>query len=179
MYLLQNKKTRPYMVILSILALIALSMLGLTLSAYVKQVNLFDDGWVGPKYFAFELDGDTATKSLAPGNSVEYRFSVKNYNQDGTAQVDLRVSIEIKFPEKLAGTGTIKAELYHGEDLLASDLGSGTLAATGSTLPGGTQTSDAYTLRLTWQDMDMEYLGTIKLEEFEVSDIEFNVSAYQ
>ena len=50
MSLLLNKKYRPLVIVLSILAVIAISMLGVTLSAYIKQVNLFGDGWVGPKY---------------------------------------------------------------------------------------------------------------------------------
>lgn len=179
MSLLRNKKTRPIVIVLSILAVIAVSMLGVTLSAYIKQINLFDGGWIGPKYFAFEIDSDSAAKSLAPGESVDYDFDVRNFNEEGTAQVDLHVSIEIGYPAQLAGTGVIKADLYHDGALLASDTGSGSLAVTGSTLPGGTDTTDRYTLTLTWQDMDMEYLGEIQSGEFDASDVNISVSAYQ
>ena len=105
MSLPRNKKFRPLVAILSILAVIALSMLGVTLSAYIKQINLFGDGWVGPKYFAFEIDSTGDTKSMAPGESVDYVFHIRNYNEEGTSQVDLRVSIEIEYPGQLAGTG--------------------------------------------------------------------------
>ncbi len=179
MSLLRNKKTRPIVIVLSILALIAISMLGVTLSAYIKQINLFDGGWIGPKYFAFEIDSNSDTRSLAPGESVDYNFDVRNYNEEGTAQVNLHVSIEIEYPAQLAGTGVIRADLYHDGALLISDIGSGTVAVTGSTLPGGTQTTDRYTLTLTWQDMDMEYLGEIQSNTFEASDVNISVSAYQ
>lgn len=179
MLLLRNKKYKPIVIILSILAVIAVSMLGMTISAYVKQINLFSGGWVGPKYFAFEIDSSGETKSLAPGESVNYVFNVSNFNEEGAAQVDLHVSIEIEYPAQLAGTGVIKADLYKDGNLLKSDTGSGALAVTGSTLPGGTQTTDQYILKLTWQDMDMNYLGEIKGNEFDASDINISVSAYQ
>jgi len=154
-------------------------MLGVTLSAYIKQVNLFDEGWVGPKYFAFEIDSTGDTKSMAPGESVDYVFHVRNYNEEGTSQVDLRVSIEIEYPGQLAGTGVIKAELYYDGALITSDTGSGTLASSGKTLPGGAQTNDVYTLKLTWLDSDLEYLGEIRENDFAVSDIKISVSGYQ
>ena len=179
MFLLRNKKARPIVIVLSILLVIAVSMLGVTLSSYVKQLSLFNSGWIGPKYFAFNIDSAGDTKSLAPGESVSYDFNVRNYDENGVSQVDLHVAIEIDYPGQLAGTGVIKAELFHGGDLITSDTGSGTLAAAGSTLPGGSEYADGYTLKLTWLESDMEYLGEIKANEFDVSDVQIRVSGYQ
>ena len=88
--------------------------------------------------FAFEVDSTGDTKSMAPGESGDYIFYVRNYDDDGTAQVDLRVSIEIEYPSQLAGTGVIKAELFYEGTLISTDTGSGTLASSGKILPGGT-----------------------------------------
>jgi len=170
---------KPLIVVLSLLAVIAVSMLSVTLSAYVKELQLFGSGWVGPKYFAFDIDSDGSTKNLAPGESVSYDFNVSNFDDSGVAQVPLHVSIEIDYPAQLAGTGSIQADLYHGGSLLASDTGTGSLAATGETLPANSATTDSYTLSLTWIDSDMVMLGDMVNETFDPSTINIKVSAYQ
>jgi hypothetical protein len=175
----RKRLLRPLIVILSLLAVIAVSMLSVTLSAYVKELQLFNGGWVGPKYFAFNIDSDGSTKSLAPGESVSYNFSVCNFDGSGVAQVPLHVSIEIAYPPQLAGTGVIRADLYHGGTQLASDTGSGSLAVTGVTLPANSATTDSYTLTLTWLDSDMVFLGDRVNESFDPSTINISVSGYQ
>ena len=173
------KIVRFFIATLSLFAVIAVSMLTVTLSAYVKQVQLFGDGWLGPKYFAFDIDSNGETKSLAPGEAISYDFFVRNFDGDGVAQIPLHVAIEIEYPAQLAGTGLIQADLYHDESKLASDAGSGTLAVTGATLPAGSATTDTYTLKLTWVDSDLEYLGDLVSESFDPSTINITVSGYQ
>lgn len=175
----RNRLLKLVIVVLSLLAVIAVSMLSVTLSAYVKELQLFGGGWVGPKYFAFDIGNDAGTKSLAPGETVSYDFSVSNFDGNGVAQVPLHVSIEIAYPAQLAGTGAIRADLYHGGSLLASDTGSGSLAATGETLPANSATTDSYTLSLTWIDSDMTLLGDKVGETFDPSTISISVSGYQ
>ncbi len=175
----RKKYVKPLLAVLSLLAVIAISMLGITLSAYVKELQLFSDGWLGPKYFAFESESDGGTKSLAPGESVTYDFTVRNYDDSGVAQVPLHVSIEIDYPGQLAGNGALQAELLREGLLLASDLGTGSLAVTGTTLPAGIATIDHYTLKLTWVDSDMVYLGDIQSNDFDASVISIRVSGYQ
>ena len=175
----QKRKAKPWIVVLTILALIAVSMLGITLSSYIKELQLFGSGWVGPKHFAFSIDKSGDTKNLAPGESVEYTFSVRNHDNDGVSQIPLHVSIEIAYPPQLAGTGIIQADLYREGTLLASDVGGGALAASGSTLPANTATTDHYALTLTWLDSDVEYLGEIQSKEQEPSIISISVSGYQ
>ncbi|MFH0793667.1 MAG: hypothetical protein ABIG45_00520 [Bacillota bacterium] len=175
----RKKHVKPLLAVLSLLAVIAISMLGITLSAYVKELQLFSNGWLGPKYFAFETQSDGSTKSLAPGESVTYDFTVCNHDGNGVSQVPLHVSIEIDYPGQLAGSGAIQAELLREGSLLASDQGTGSLAVTGATLPAGTATTDHYTLKLTWVDSDMVYLGELKSTEFDPSVISIRVSGYQ
>jgi len=170
---------KALIVILSIVALLAISMLTVTISAYVKELNLFNSGWIGPKYFSFNLESSDSTKKLAPGESAEYRFTVSNNDSSGVSQVPLHVSIEIDYPAQLAGTGSILAELYLDGSVLASDTGSGFLAVMGATLPGGEATTDTYTLKLTWLDTDLKALGVMVDEDFEPSDINIRVSGYQ
>ena len=175
----KKKILKPVFVVLSLLAVLAVSMLGITLSAYVKEVQLFGSGWLGPKYFAFDIDSNGEARSLAPGGSVDYNFTVRNHDGAGVSQVPLHVSIEISYPEQLAGTGVIQADLYREGSMLASDTGSGSLAVTGATLPAGTATTDGYTLKLTWLDMDMDLLGEMVDNNFEPSDVNIRVSGYQ
>ncbi len=174
-----RRRGRPLLVILALLAVLAASMLGVTFSAYVRELNLFGSGWVGPKYFAFEAAAATANQTLAPGASVNYAFTVRNDDGGGVAQVPLHVSIEITYPAQLAGTGAIQAELLRGGAVLASSTGTGTLSAAGATLPAGTATADAYTLRLTWQNADLALLGGMKDTPFDPSSITVRVSGYQ
>jgi hypothetical protein len=155
------------------------SMLGITLSSYVKQLQLFGEGWVGPKYFAFEVDSNSSQKSLAPGETVTYDISVSNHDNQGVAQIPLHVSIEIEYPTQLAGTGAILAELYYNGTVLASDTGTGLLTAVGATMPANTSTTDIYSLKLTWQNADMVLLGDIQSTIFDPSSIDIRVSGYQ
>ncbi len=170
---------KAIIVVLSLLTMIAVTMLGVTLSSYVKELQLFGSGWLGPKYFAFELDSDGGTKSLAPGENTEYDFYVHNFDANGTAQVPLHVSIEITYPPQLAESGAIKAELYRGGSLLASSTGTGSLNVTGNTLPANAATTDHYTLRLTWVDANLAVLGTKVSQTFDPSTISISVSGYQ
>lgn len=175
----RSRFRKPLIVVLSFLAVISVSMLGVTLSSYVKQLQLFGEGWVGPKYFAFEVDSSGTQQSLAPGETVTYDFTVSNYDGQGVAQVPLHVSIEIDYPTQLAGTGAILAELYYNGTVLASDTGSGFLTAAGSTMPANTATTDTYSLKLTWQNADMVLLGDIQSTLFDPSSINIRVSGYQ
>ena len=58
---------KEIIVVLSLLTMIAVSMLGVTLSSYVKELQLFGSGWLGPKYFAFELDSDGGNEKPCAG----------------------------------------------------------------------------------------------------------------
>ncbi len=175
----RNKIWKALMVVLSLMAMIAVSMLGVTMSSYVKELQLFGDGWMGPKYFAFDMDSSGDMQDLAPGETVDYDFSVRNFDNNGVTQVPLHVAIEIDYPAQLAGTGVIQSELLQGGSALASDLGNGKLAATGSTMPANTATTDTYTLSLTWLDSDLQLLGDMVSTVFDPSDINIRVSAYQ
>ena len=175
----KKKNRKPLLVVLGLMALIAVSMLGFTLSSYVKQLQLFGEGWVGPKYFAFDVDSSAGAQRLAPGETAAYEFSVRNHDGNGVAQVPLHVSIEINYPVQLANTGSIYAELIHDGSVIASGSGSGTLAATGETLPANSATTDTYTLALTWENADMVYLGDHKDTVFDQSSIDIRVSGYQ
>ena len=175
----RSKLWKSIMVILGLMAVIAVSMLTVTLSSYVKQLELFGGGWMGPKYFAFDVDSNGSAQDLAPGESVSYDFDVRNFDDNGVTQVPLHVAIEIDYPVQLADTGTIQADLYQSGSLLASDSGSGTLAATGSSMPANTATTDTYTLTLTWVDSDLVALGEQVSTIFDPSDINIRVSGYQ
>lgn len=175
----RNRFRKPLIVVLGFLAVISVSMLGVTLSSYVKQLQLFGDGWVGPKYFAFEVDSSGTQQGLAPGETVTYNFTVSNHDSSGVAQVPLHVSIEIDYPAQLAGTGAILAELYYNGTVLASDAGTGLLTAAGATMPANTATTDTYSLKLTWQNADMVLLGDIQSTIFDPSSISIRVSGYQ
>jgi hypothetical protein len=174
-----GKLMKSLMVVLSLMAIIAVSMLSVTLSSYVKQLQLFGDGWMGPKYFAFDVDSVGNAQNLAPGETVSYDFDVRNFDDNGVTQVPLHVAIEIDYPVQLADTGVIQADLYQSGSHLASDSGSGTLAATGATMPANSATTDTYTLTLTWLDSDLTYLGDNVSTVFDPSDISIRVSGYQ
>lgn len=167
---------------LSILVLLALalsvSLLGVTLAAYVKQINLYSSGWVGPKYFAFTAEGGGQQKSIQPGESVSYDFTVSNHDSGGTAQIALHTAISITFPTNLAETGKLKGELRSGGTLLASS-DTGSIECTGNTLTAAAADSDTYTLTLTWTGADMALLGGMKEAQIDPSRITIRVSAYQ
>jgi hypothetical protein len=164
--------------VLALILLIAVSMAGFTLGAYVRQVKLFNSGWIGPKYFAFEIANSVSHRDLQPGASVSYPFTVTNHNSGGTAQVDLQVTISISYPTSLAGTGTVRATLTSGGQTLATSE-SGTLEATGTTLPANVQTTGEYTLTLTWLNADLTYLSDKTTQAFDDSQIHVSVSGYQ
>ena len=170
---------KRWLIFLALLAVLAVSVFGFTLATYVKEVRLFDGGWIGPKRYAFEVGSVSGNQSLAPGETATYDFTVTNANATGVAQVPLQVSIEIGYPTQLAGTGTIQAQLYRAGTLLAATTGTGTLAATGATLPANTQTTDTYTLKLTWQNADINYLSGVKTVVFDPSQLQIRVSGYQ
>lgn len=175
----QGGARRRWLLFLTLLAVLAVSVFGFTLATYVKEIHLFDGGWIGPKRYAFEVGSVSGNQSLAPGETAAYTFTVTNANAAGVAQIPLQVSIEIGYPAQLAGTGSIKAQLYRDGALLAATTGTGALAATGATLPANQQTTDTYTLKLTWQDADLAYLSGVKTVAFDPSQLQIRVSGYQ
>ena len=104
---------------------------------------------MGPKYFAFDVDSNGSAQDLAPGESVSYDFDVRNFDDNGVTQVPLHVAIEIDYPRTAWRTRALYRRIcIKAASLLASDSGSGTLAATGSSMPANTATTDTYTLTL-------------------------------
>ena len=169
---------KPLKAILALILMIAVSLSGVTLGAYVKEIGLFTGAGVGPKYYAFEVDGVSGSKSVAPGESVSYPFTVRNHNGGGTAQVPLHVAIAISFPPSLAGTGKVTATLAcNGAVLASSDTG--TLECGGLDLASGVDDTDQYTLTLAWTGADMGLLGGMKETVFDPSMINIRVSGYQ
>ena len=174
----QPRSGRPLKIILALALLIAVSLLGSTFASYVKQAALFGSGWVGPKYYAFEVDSAGGKNSLSPGESAVYAFTVKNHNPGGVSQVPLKVLIHVKYPTTLADTGRVLAELRHGDALLGSS-DNGTLECPGIELAANTQVADSYTLTLTWLDADMAMLGTLTQNAFDPAALSIRVSGYQ
>ena len=171
-------RSKRVKILLAIALLVIAALTGTTLAAYVKQTGLFSGGWVGPKYYAFEVDSSAGRTSLAPGESTSYAFTVKNYNSGGTAQVPLKVLINISYPPSLAGTGKLRADLYGGDTLLRSS-DTGTLEAAGLDLAANVQETHHYMIKLTWVDADMALLGGKKEEIFTAQAISVRVSGYQ
>ena len=171
-------RSKRVKILLAIALLVIAAWTGNTLAAYVKQTGLFSGGWVGPKYYAFEVDSSAGRTSLAPGESTSYAFTVKNYNSGGTAQVPLKVLINISYPPSLAGTGKLRADLYSGSTLLRSS-DTGKLEAAGFDLAANVQETQNYTIKLTWVDADMALLGGIKGQPFDPQAISVRVSGYQ
>ena len=171
-------RSKRVKILLAIALLIIAALTGTTLDAYVKQTGLFSSGWVGPKYYAFEVDSSAGHTSLAPGESASYPFVVRNYNDGGTAQVPLKVLISLDYPSSLAGTGKLRADLYGGNTLLRSS-DTGTLEAAGLDLAANVQETHHYMIKLTWVDADMALLGGIKGQPFDPQAISVRVSGYQ
>ena len=171
-------RSKRLKILLAMVLLVISAWTGTTLAAYVKESALFSSGWVGPKYYAFEVESSFGQTSLAPGESTSYAFTVKNYNSGGTAQVPLKVLINISYPPSLAGTGKLRADLYSGSTLLRSS-DTGTLESAGIDLAANVQETQNYTIKLTWVDADMALLGGIKGQPFDPQAITVRVSGYQ
>ena len=165
-------------ILLALALLIISAWTGSTFAAYVKDIGLFSSGWVGPKYYAFEVESNFGHTSMAPGESASYVFAVKNYNDGGTAQVPLKVLISLDYPKSLAGTGKLRADLFSGSTLLRSS-DTGTLEAAGLDLAANVQETHHYMIKLTWVDADMALLGGIKGQPFDPQAIAVRVSGYQ
>lgn len=165
-------------VLLLLALLLAVSIFGVTLASYVKEASLFNQGWVGPKYYAFEVESGSGPEALAPGESTVYHFTVRNYNDGGTAQVPLKVLIHVTFPTTLAGTGRIEAVIRTGDQVLGTSE-SGILECAGLELAGNTPDTDSYSLTLTWLDADIILLGGQTQDIFEPSSVSVRVSGYQ
>lgn len=170
--------SRRLIILLSLALLVASVWVGPTLAAFVRQAKLFDGGWLGPKYYAFEVESSAQTQSIAPGESASYPFRVKNHNAGGAAQVPLNVLIQVSYPPTLAGTGRLKADLYHGGQLLHTSTG-GTLECAGMSMIANVNVTNDYTLSLTWQDADLTALGAIANETLPADAISIRVSGYQ
>ena len=171
-------RSKRLKILLAMVLLVISAWTGTTLAAYVKEISLFSSGWVGPKYYAFEVESDFGHTSLAPGESASYPFAVRNYNDGGTAQVPLKVLISLDYPKSLAGTGKLRADLYSGSTLLRSS-DTGTLESAGFDLAANVQETHHYTVTLTWVDADMALLGGMTQESFDPQAISIRVSGYQ
>jgi len=165
-------------VLLVLVLVLSLSLLGVTLASYVKEIKLYGEGWVGPKYFTFMADGSGQQKSLQPGGTISYDFTVSNFDAGGVAQIPLNTSIAITIPNSMASTGKLMGELRLGNTILASSF-AGSTECNGNTLTAAIKDSDTYTLTITWLDADLALLGGKTSTPFDPSQITVRVSAYQ
>lgn len=164
--------------ILILALLLAGSVFGFTLASYIKEASLFGQGWVGPKYYAFEVESSNRPEAIAPGESTVYHFTVRNYNDGGTAQVPLKVLIRATFPTALAGTGKVVAVIRTGDQVLGTSE-TGTLECNGLELSPNTPDTDSYTLTLSWMDADIDLLSGQKGTVIDPLAVSIRVSGYQ
>jgi len=173
-----NTFSKQTKLVVLLLVLVIVSLFGGTLGIYSQELPVLSDSRVGPKYYAFEISNSVSSQSVAPGNSVTYTFSVSNFNSGGTAELDLQTYATIYFPTSLAGTGSVLAQLYCDGQLLGSS-DTGTLYCPDLTLPENVQTTDVYSLTLTWQNADLTYLGENKWQTFDPSNIRISMAGSQ
>ena len=173
-----KRRPRGLTALLVLVLLAAAGWSGTALAAYVKQNSLFGSGWVGPKYYAFEVESSVEGVKLAPGESANYPFTVKNFNSGGTAQVPLKVLIEIKYPKALVGTGSVWAELHSGSTLLKR-TDTGKLECAGLEMAANIKETHSYTLTLTWLDADISLLSGIEESTLKPGAVSISISGYQ
>lgn len=173
-----KRRPRGLTALLMLVLLAAAGWSGTALAAYAKQSNLFGSGWVGPKYYAFEVESSAGGVKLAPGEGASYPFTVKNFNSGGTAQIPLKVLIKVDYPATLAGTGKVWAELHSGSTLLKK-TDSGKLEYAGLDMAAGIKETHSYTLTLTWLDADISLLSGAEEDGLGTGAVSIIVSGYQ
>ncbi len=169
---------KPTKVVFVLALLVIVSLFGGTMGIYSKQLPISGDSQIGPKNFAFEAAASITDQSVEPGGSASYEFTVSNFNGSGTAEVALQTYATVYFPGSLVGTGRVLAQLYYEGALLGSS-DTGTLYCSGATLPANEQTTDTYTLTLSWLDADMAVLGDSKWQTITPSQVHINMAGYQ
>jgi hypothetical protein len=158
------------LLLLSVLVLaIVSSVVAGTLANYTISIDSLAYGTVVGKEFVFIEDGmDTFSNSvkIAPGESVQWQFAVKNYSGSVVTETELYYKLTFKIQ---ASTGKqaidpLVVTVKDGNDNTVGMLtGTGTLSATGVFQLSNTGQDADFSLQIYWpqnDSTDMHYAGS-------------------
>lgn len=155
--------------ITALVLLISLSLIAGTLAMYVVEIDDLAEGSVVAKEFILE-EGVTNTFSddvkIAPGETVEWEFSVKNH--DGTAvsetAMDLYFAIELTAPEGKELIAPLKVTVFdeNNNPVETTTEGATTYTFTDEFELGDEGQEKTYTVAINWPSddaVDINYAG--------------------
>jgi hypothetical protein len=159
------KKT---LAIISLVMVIAVSLLAGTLAVYTATIDNLASGSVTAKEFVLLENGsDTFVQNvkIAPSETVKWQFGVKNY--DGTAiaetAMDLDFTVDIGAAAGKAAieplTVTVRNE---ADEIVGTKTGSGPIVFKDGFALSGTGQSHTYTVEVSWPSndaTDINYAG--------------------
>ena len=141
--------------LLVVLALAILTSLTAgTLAVYTRTVTETEQ--VQAKKFAFSAAGSIAGNrnaiKLAPTESMDYNFSIANFDEEGgaIAEVPLQYDVTIDFAAAAGSMPGLEATLYNGTTEIASSV-NGVITYTTTSVADVSFDQD-YTVTLTWID---------------------------
>lgn len=166
---------KKVLMISALVMMIVVSMVSGTLALYTTTVDPFS-GSVVAKEFVLLSEGnvDFATDlGIAPSETQEKIFTVKNFSGTATTEVKMSVNITLGFAGKSINHQILPltVEVYDDTTLLASaDIGTltngiGTLTINNVSLPANTATTKTYTVKFTWPSattgvVDTDFAGS-------------------
>lgn len=159
------KKT---VVVLALMLVMASSLAASTLAMYTTSIDDLADGSVVAKEFIFLGEGTDSFShgiKIAPKETVDWQFSVKNYDGSLVTETDLYYKLTFNV-QAMAGKTAIQPLVVSVLDsdgtVLNSVTGTGTFDVTGAFPMSPSGQSEGYTVKIYWpsdDSTDIDYAG--------------------
>ncbi len=160
------KKT---LTVISLVMVIVISIAAGTLAMYTTTIEGLAAGSVTAKEFILTKGGTDTFQTnvkIAPSETVQWSFSVKNFNEDVVSEtaMDLDVAVELKAAEGKSAILPLTVGVYdEGNELLASgEIEDGILTFKDSFPLSETGQTHTYTVKVNWPSddaVDINYAG--------------------
>ncbi len=159
---------KKFIVILSLILIIAGSIVAGTLANYTTTIDKVASGSVIGKDFIFTEDGSDTFEhgiKIAPGETVSWEFAVKNYQDTKITETDLyyKLTFDVHATTDKSVIDPLVITLKdENGDVIDAITGTGTIQVTGSFPLSTTGQSDAFTVEIYWpesNETDINYAG--------------------
>ncbi len=158
------KKT---LVLLSLVLAIALSVLSGTLAVYTTSIADLADGNVVAKEFILLKNGyDTFKENvkIAPKETVEWTFSVKNYDGAVISEtgMDLDFTVSIESADGKAAIAPLTVTIKKGDTVMGTKTGTGDIEFSDEFALSEDGQAHTYTVVINWPSddtIDIDYAG--------------------
>lgn len=165
---MEELKLKKALMILSLVTVIAISIVSGTMALYTTTLDSIAEGSVVAKEFIFIEDGtDTFEQNakIAPGEDKSWQFSIKNFNDNAVSEtaMDLDITIDVTAAEGKSAIAPLLVSVLDEDGYeVATQTNVGTISFDDEFALSSDGQTHTYTVKIEWpsdNDTDITYAG--------------------